>query len=333
MVQKTDNLSSQFPDIEGTVAQCSLPNAISFTLNLASTALRIRVALPLNEQIETTSNNPAANIHRYPVLYLLDANASFASVVETNRRLSRRPDATRVAPAIIVGIDGDSGTLYDTELRKQLYSDIADPATSSESQPAPLAEINAEKFLGFIKTELFPLIQRLFPTDPQQQYLLGHSLAGYFTTWVLANHPGTFQGYAAISPSLWQNPDTLNALTSGTWQQQNANEENAEPASTKEVSGKLPRVFLAVGEWEESLAPWQHGHPKADEIAQRRQARGMVSNVLALGEALSTQLGEEQVQYAVYPGEDHASVFGTTLGRAMRHLLIPDITPVKTPEN
>ena len=66
MVQKTDNLSSQFPDIEGTVAQCSLPNAISFTLNLASTALRIRVALPLNEQIETTSNNPAANIHRYP---------------------------------------------------------------------------------------------------------------------------------------------------------------------------------------------------------------------------------------------------------------------------
>ena len=229
MVQKTDNISSQFPNIEGTVAQCSLPNAISFKLNLASTALRIRVALPLNELIKATSNNPAANIHRYPVLYLLDANASFASVVETNRRLSRRPDATRVAPAIIVGIDGDSGTLYDTELRKQLYSDVADAAPSSESQPAPLAEINAEKFLGFIKTELIPLIQRLFPADPQQQYLLGHSLAGYFTTWLLANHPATFQGYAAISPSLWQNPDTLNALSSGTWQQQNATEENAEP--------------------------------------------------------------------------------------------------------
>jgi len=331
MVQKTDNLSSQFPDIEGTVAQCSLPNAISFTLNLASVPLRIRVARPLTDSMEAQAENLTANSHRFPALYLLDANASFATVVETNRRLSRRPDATRVAPAIIVGIDGDSGALYDTALRKQLYSDVVN-STSLKTPAETIAGINASDFLDFIKTELSPLIQRLFPVDPQQQCLLGHSLAGYFTTWVLANHPATFQGYAAISPSLWHNPDTLNALNSGTWQQQITNEENAEPASKKEVSGKLPRVFLAVGEWEESLAPWQHGHPKAEEIAERRQARGMVSNLLALGESLTTQLSEEQVQYAVYPGEDHASVFGTTLGRAMRHLLTPDITPQKTPE-
>lgn len=312
-MQKSDILSSQSsksPKIDSRDDQaepCCLANAVTFPMTLGDITLRISVALPLSFSLAALDSTPTVEQQRFPVLYLLDANASFASVVETNRRLSRRPDATQVAPAIIVGIDGDTEALYDTSLRKKLYSDLA--GAEGEGTQAAATE-GAAVFLDFVRFTLRPMIERAFPADADQQYLLGHSLAGYFTLWVLANAPATFQGYAAISPSLWHNASTMEALTSGQWRQS---------------ANQAPGLFLAVGQWEESLAPWQHQHSNASEIAERRQERRMVSNLLTLGSALKQQLGEEKVNYRAYEDEDHASIFSSTLSRAMRHLLAPDI--------
>lgn len=303
-------------------------------MTLGDITLRISVALPLSVSLAALDSTPTDEQQRFPVLYLLDANASFASVVETNRRLSRRPDATQVAPAIIVGIDGDTEALYDTSLRKKLYSDLA--GAEGEGTQAAATE-GAAVFLDFIRFTLRPMIERAFPADADQQYLLGHSLAGYFTLWVLANAPAAFRGYAAISPSLWHNASTMEALTSGQWRQ-SANQTPAQHATPDDPSQsaqsesmpqETPSLFLAVGQWEESLAPWQHQHSNAPEIAERRQERRMVSNLLTLGSALKQQLGEEKVNYRAYADEDHASIFSSTLSRAMRHLLAPDIIPDK----
>lgn len=316
-MQKNDTVSSQFPplpDIGAPVTPCQLANAVTFPLKMGDITLRISVALPLSAPLENLKPDANDAQPRFPVLYLLDANASFASVVETNRRLSRRPDATQVAPAMIVGIDGDSEALYDTSLRKKLYSDL----TVSEGTQATATE-GAAAFLDFICSTLRPVIERAFPADADRQSLMGHSLAGYFTLWTLANKPDAFQGYSAISPSLWHNAHTLDALSSGQWRRM-SDRTRAQPS---------PSVFLAVGQWEESLAPWQHQHSNASGIADRRQSRRMVSNLLTLGASLKQQLGEEKVNYRAYEDEDHASIFSSTLSRAMRHLLAPDINPGK----
>src|SRR5690606_31016889 len=114
---------------------------------------RISVALP-------TAPAPAAG---YPVLYLLDAGATFATVVETHRRLARRPDATGVGPACIVGIGHESASLYDPALRQKDF----------------LAS-GAEPFLDYLGT-LHGRLAAELPLDPARRVLVGHSLAGLFS--------------------------------------------------------------------------------------------------------------------------------------------------------
>ena len=224
----------------------------------------------------------------FPVLYLLDANAGFATAVETLRRLSRRPDATGVGPAVVVGIGHQTDALYDSAKRQRDFSDVG-----------------AAAFLQLIEEQIKPLVQQHAAVDTSRQILAGHSLSGFFSLWTLANKPEAFQGYIAISPSLWSAPELVAQLQG------------------RKFAAPLPKVFLAVGEWEESLAPWQAGQAGSANIQDRRQERKMVSRLLALGEQLEQQLGKDQIQYTVFPQEDHASVFGIGLSRAMRMLLAP----------
>lgn len=255
-----------------------LADTITLQISGAADDYIISIAIPRTEA-------PATG---FPVLYLLDAGASFATVVETLRRLSRRPDATGVGPAVIVGIGHKTDSLYDSNKRQRDFS-----------------QTGAAAFLELIQTQIKPLAAKYAATDPQRQILAGHSLAGFFSLWTLANQPQAFNGYIALSPSLWSSPELIEQLAARTF------------------DALLPQVFLAVGAWEEDLAPGQATMPGAEEIRERRKERKMVSNLLALGAQLQQQLGTEQVQYRVFPEEDHASVFGIGMSRAMRMLLAP----------
>src|SRR5690606_2110637 len=155
---------------------------------------------------------------------LLDAGATFATVVETHRRLARRPDATGVGPACIVGIGHESGSLYDSALRQKDF----------------LGSGNAAPFLHYLAEDLPPRIEHAFAVDPARRVLAGHSLAGLFTLWTLVNRPQSFSGYVSLSPSLWSDPglqDGVQSLARGT-------------------KGDPTRVFIGVGGWEELLPPW-----------------------------------------------------------------------------
>lgn len=227
----------------------------------------------------------------FPVFYLLDADAGFATVAETHRRLSRRPDATGVAPAVIVGIGHGSGALYDTRQRERDY-------VPKGLQPA--GEGGAEAFLDFIETRLKPEIGAVLPLDPRRQALIGHSLSGYFVLWTMVRHTRAFQSYVAISPSLWRGAGL--------------------EADLPAIRGEISRVFIAVGEWEEALAPWQAGRGDTNDIASRRAARSMVGNARAFAAKLGGHIGAGRVRFEIFPDEDHASVFGIAVSRAMRIL-------------
>lgn len=227
----------------------------------------------------------------YPVLYLLDGNSCFATVAETRRRLSQRSDATGVQPAVIVGIAHDADGAEEQVLRQKSY--------------APSAHISGEEnreveaMFAFIDGPLKTRIREELPIDATRQALAGHSLAAHFVLYVLLKHTAAFASYAAISPSVWCNPNLIESVAA--------------------MQGTA-RVFIAAGEWEEDLAPWQHSIPGAAEMLARRRERCMIGNAREFAERLASRIGPEYVQFHLFPDEDHASVFAVAISRAMRML-------------
>ncbi|MCI4669179.1 MAG: alpha/beta hydrolase-fold protein [Bacteroidia bacterium] len=66
----------------------------------------------------------------------------------------------------------------------------------------------SEKFRGFIKSELFPLIDEKYRTT-KSRTLIGESLAGLFVVETFMLDPQMFDHYIAMDPSLWFNEQYL----------------------------------------------------------------------------------------------------------------------------
>jgi hypothetical protein len=157
---------------------------------------RIYVAMPSGEP-------PSSG---YPVIYLLDANAVFGTMVEAMRVQARRTERTGVVPTIIVGIG------YSTEdpFASARHYDFTLPVSVTELPASPDGRAwpeqgGAEDFLTFIQEELKPEIERRYTIDRGRQTLFGHSLGGLFVLHVLFTKPEAFQTYVAGSPSIHWN--------------------------------------------------------------------------------------------------------------------------------
>lgn len=139
----------------------------------------------------------------FPILYLLDGNAVFGTMVETVRLLSRGP--YRIEPSIVVGIGYDTDEPLHTERR---FYDYTVHASDDE---LPERKVNtawpltggAESFLLFIEQELKPLIEQNYNVNRKKQTLFGHSLGGFFVLYTLFMKHDAFQYYVAGSPSIW----------------------------------------------------------------------------------------------------------------------------------
>jgi predicted alpha/beta superfamily hydrolase len=62
----------------------------------------------------------------------------------------------------------------------------------------------ADKFIGFLKEELIPYIDKTYPTNGTNS-LYGHSYGGLFVMYTLLTEPQLFQTYYATDPSFWWN--------------------------------------------------------------------------------------------------------------------------------
>lgn len=60
----------------------------------------------------------------------------------------------------------------------------------------------AEAYTAFLESEVIPFIERNFHAS-NQRTVIGESLAGLYSTYVLLKHPYLFENYIIISPSLW----------------------------------------------------------------------------------------------------------------------------------
>lgn len=133
----------------------------------------------------------------YPVIYVLDGNAYFASLHEAKR--AQEP----FRQAIIVGI-AYPGEAPHNFLRRSY--DLSPPVSEEQNTPPQGGQ---DELLDFIEHSLMPAIAGRFPVDANHQSLYGHSFGGMFAIYAFLTRPDLFNHIVAASPSLWWNDSYL----------------------------------------------------------------------------------------------------------------------------
>ena len=152
----------------------------------------------------------------YPVIYVLDGESHFKSVVAMVDYLSA---ANVIPPMIIVGI------LHPNRMR-DLTPTIEDSVGDSQGENSG----GGENFMSFIKNELIPDIESKYSTAPYR-ILMGHSVGGLTVINTLIHHKEFFNAYVSIDASLW-------------WDKQKLLKESKTALATDNYADK--KLFLAI---------------------------------------------------------------------------------------
>lgn len=229
---------------------------------------------------------------RFPVIYLTDSNGYFPFVVGNLRMLQLNGEMPEV---IIVGIGYANPSVASViakrsrDLSPTFLQEFYDRAISNPylDHPKDIKPGGGPKFQEFIETELKPVINQIYRTNPSDETLMGYSFGGLFTTYVLFNHTNTFDKYVIGSPSLW-------------WDDRICFDyEEAYAATNKDLP---KRVFMSVGELE-GLESGSTMKSYMQEMSERLEGRNYPNLIF---------------KSHVFEGETHQSGIGTALNRGLR---------------
>lgn len=159
---------------------------------------KIWIYVPNNFQVGIYSKQ------RYPVLYLLDGDSHFYSVVGMIQQLSQVNGNTICPEMIVVGIPNTDRTRDLTPTHVDADPPMVDSAFSKTSG-------GGENFVSFMEKELIPYIDSAYPTQPYKM-LIGHSFGGLTVMNIVMNNTKLFNSYISIDPSMWW--DKMNLLKS-----------------------------------------------------------------------------------------------------------------------
>ena len=177
---------------------------------------------------------------RYPVVYLADANYSFAVVAGGIRlpiNAGKMQEVILVAMGYELGSQGPNSRIRD-------YTPVRDPEWRRETG-------NASGYTAFIQRDLMSYITANYRVLEGQNTFVGHSLGGLLGAHILAHQPALFSSYVLSSPSAWYaNNHILDA------------EFNHVPQGT--------RVWVSVGERETPAFGLRHDMV---DVAQRLAAK------------------------------------------------------------
>ncbi|HEX8148751.1 MAG TPA: alpha/beta hydrolase-fold protein [Pyrinomonadaceae bacterium] len=131
---------------------------------------------------------------RFPVLYLTDGDAHIQQASATVAFLAGN---ARMPEMIVVGIT-------NTDRTRDLTPTHVEQLPTNPGLRWPTSG-GADKFLKFVETELIPLVESKYRTQPYRVFA-GHSLGGLFAVHTLFTRPELFNAYIAASPALqWDN--------------------------------------------------------------------------------------------------------------------------------
>jgi len=256
-------------------------------------------------EISLARPGPDAPARGYPVMYVLDPDTAFATLVDTVR--NQEP---MFGPVVVVGV----GYMSEAEVENRSYD--MTPATDPKDLPAgPPAGWRAsggnDAFLSFLIDELKPAVAKLVPVDNSRQALFGHSLGGLFVLHALFSRSGGFDTYIAGSPSIWWGKKSL----------------LREVPAFKAAQGKTrspQRLLITVGELEAAASPEEiklGATMKLDANKLILDAK-QVSNSAELARDLASLSPYGlKVQRVAFPEETHSSVIPAYLARGARFTL------------
>jgi predicted alpha/beta superfamily hydrolase len=276
-------------DIDNYVLDSSVPKDRQY---------QISVALPITYKESKQS---------YPVLYSLDANGTFGTIAETARLLAMKGNGnpTPIPELIVVGIGYPVGGRIEYAINNKYRNLDCTPTATNEwlaeenkeqkfkdlPVNSPIPGGGASEFLQFIRKQLIPFIESKYRVISTDRALLGYSLCGLFTTYVLFQEPWNklFQRLVISSPSFWWDDKIIFHI-----EKQYAKTHPALPLPT--------RVFISVGSEEGPM---------------------MVSDfeefVNVLKERKYTNLKWES---HTFKNEDHYSVVPATISRGLRSIYV-----------
>ncbi|HWI90032.1 MAG TPA: alpha/beta hydrolase-fold protein [Flavisolibacter sp.] len=131
----------------------------------------------------------------YPVVYLMDSQWDFPLV---SALYGEQYYDGFIPQMIIVGVTWGGMKPNPDSLRARDYTPTNVKGTPQSG--------GADKFLSFMKDELFSFIEKNYRADKTDRTLVGCSLGGLFTMYALFTHPEMFQRYVAASPAfMWDN--------------------------------------------------------------------------------------------------------------------------------
>lgn len=132
---------------------------------------------------------------KYPVVYLMDSQWDFPLV--TSIYGEQYYDGF-IPEIILVGVTWGGINPNPDILRTRDYTPTNDGRN--------IETAGADKFLDFMKMELFPFIESNYRAKSDNRILMGCSLGGLFTLYSLFTHSDMFTGYVAASPAVgWDN--------------------------------------------------------------------------------------------------------------------------------
>lgn len=250
------------PVASGTEAAIPWTEVKTLHSSIVGRDYRISVALPLTYPQNTDKT--------YPVVYLLDGNMWFGMATEITRLLYFYRE--ELPELIIVGIG--YATDDPNEVKDLRLVDLTPTRTQAGTG-------EAGEFLKFIQEDLIPYIDVNYRTDPIDRTIVGQSVGGLFSLYVLFHAPETFDRYVVSSPSLWWD----NRVT---FQYE---EEFARKHSELPV-----KLFLSVGELEEKEWPDARLVSNLQELHRRLEARNYD------GLEMEMVVMKDETHSSVFPG-------------------------------
>jgi predicted alpha/beta superfamily hydrolase len=149
-----------------------------------------------------------------PVVYVLDANVVFGTVVEMVRLGAAYKELPEM---IVVGIGYPLRTLMETWAPGMRDFTTIDcrawyEAAYAENPGFPeyAGSGQAGRFMRFLREELMCLVRSDYAANMVDQTLIGHSAGGMFGLYALFHHTDAFQRYVISSPLVqWEGADFI----------------------------------------------------------------------------------------------------------------------------
>jgi uncharacterized protein len=238
----------------------------------------------------------------FHALYVLDPSALLDIVVGT-KHLFDIFSGGELPLTYVVGIGYADADVSGRRVRDFTPSKAEAPA--GVYRQAPLDSGGAPRFLDYLRGEIIPHLEKIYPLDPQERVLIGYSMSGLFATYAMLSRPEAFNRYAIVSPSLWWDDGYIFRVE----------------GQRAKSSADLPaRVMLIGGSAEEELGGGWRNLGVPDEIGLKSK---QVTNLQRLTSTLSNRRYPSlRLRTALIPEERHTTGAPAAIALALHQLFI-----------